>query len=380
VQEIFESSQHGVSFGHYQTSVPGDYKFVAMSRTTFGMDNPSTLAQFETGKGASNAPPRVGPIVVNEIMYNPPLLNGLDNTIDEYIELYNITGNTVLLYDPLASTNHWKIRDGLSYVFPGGSSLPAFGYALVVSFDPVANASQAASFRSKYNVPSNVQIFGPWSGKLENAGDSIEFYKPDPPQEPPHPDAGYVPYIRVDKVNFLDTAPWDPQADGTGLSLQRKSPTAFGNDPINWQAAAPSAGRANSADLIDTDGDGMPDVWEDTYGFDKNSAADAGLDADGDGFTNLQEYIAGTNPKNDRSKLEVIQITHPPGTNTTSVIQFSSVAGKSYSLQYRNNLLPSTVWQKVQNIDATTSTQSVEDADAPGHEQRFYRVVTPAAD
>ncbi len=47
----------------------------------------------------------------------------------------------------------------------------------------------------------------------------------------------------------------------------------------------------------DTDEDGMPDVWEDARSFNKNSAADAALDADTDGATNLREYLAGTDPR-----------------------------------------------------------------------------------
>lgn len=41
----------------------------------------------------------------------------------------------------------------------------------------------------------------------------------------------------------------------------------------------------------DTDRDGMPDAWETQNGFNPNSAADAMLDKDGDGWVNLEEYI-----------------------------------------------------------------------------------------
>lgn len=46
----------------------------------------------------------------------------------------------------------------------------------------------------------------------------------------------------------------------------------------------------------DRDGDGMPDLWEMEYGFDINDPNDAGLDADDDGLTNLQEFGYETDP------------------------------------------------------------------------------------
>ncbi len=47
---------------------------------------------------------------------------------------------------------------------------------------------------------------------------------------------------------------------------------------------------------IDNDGDGMPDGWETQFGLNPNDPGDATGDADGDGKTNLQEYLAGTHP------------------------------------------------------------------------------------
>ncbi len=48
--------------------------------------------------------------------------------------------------------------------------------------------------------------------------------------------------------------------------------------------------------VLDSDGDGMPDVWENTNGFNPSNASDAGLDSDGDGYNNLEEYVNNSNP------------------------------------------------------------------------------------
>lgn len=45
----------------------------------------------------------------------------------------------------------------------------------------------------------------------------------------------------------------------------------------------------------DSDFDGMPDEWENKYGLNPN-IDDAAQDADSDGFSNLEEFMAGTNP------------------------------------------------------------------------------------
>jgi len=48
----------------------------------------------------------------------------------------------------------------------------------------------------------------------------------------------------------------------------------------------------------DDDNDGMPDAFEALYGLDPLDAADAALDLDGDSYSNLAEFRAGTNPNN----------------------------------------------------------------------------------
>jgi hypothetical protein len=46
----------------------------------------------------------------------------------------------------------------------------------------------------------------------------------------------------------------------------------------------------------DSDHDGMPDGWENKYGFNPRDAADGARDKDKDGYTNLEEYLNKTNP------------------------------------------------------------------------------------
>ncbi len=46
----------------------------------------------------------------------------------------------------------------------------------------------------------------------------------------------------------------------------------------------------------DSDEDGMPDEWEEKYGFDPNDSSDNSLDTDEDVYTNIEEYLNGTDP------------------------------------------------------------------------------------
>ena len=43
----------------------------------------------------------------------------------------------------------------------------------------------------------------------------------------------------------------------------------------------------------DTDGDGMPDAWEERYGLNPSDPSDANGDFDHTGYTNIEKYING---------------------------------------------------------------------------------------
>lgn len=54
---------------------------------------------------------------------------------------------------------------------------------------------------------------------------------------------------------------------------------------------------ASGTAYTDTDKDGMPDNWEKKYGFNPSNLSDGNEDFDKDGYTNIEEFLNGTNPK-----------------------------------------------------------------------------------
>lgn len=353
----FGAAPNGVPFARHTNSV---------GEVSFPLETLLTL-------GEVNASPRVGPVVISELMYHPKdIVLGEDNADDEYIELLNVSANEVTLYHPLEPTNTWHLRGAVKFDLPQGVSLAPGGRLLVVGFNPTSDSGQLDAFRVKYGVPATVAVLGPYDGKLKNSGDRLSLEEPDPIQGQGHINEGFVPYYWADSVKYADSAPWPTAADGSGSALQRKDPLAFADDPANWIAASPLPGRAKGA-TGDTDGDGMPDSWESANGLNSNNATDANTDLDGDGLTNLQEYLAGTNPRDPKSRLSFDSVKP---VNGRVALSFTSVALRNYMVQKRDSMIEGS-WIELQKVTAPSAGGSVtvEDTNLPVAGTRFYRLI-----
>jgi len=123
--------------------------------------------------------------------------------------------------------------------------------------------------------------------------------------------------------------------------------------------------------LPDSDGDGLPDSWE--LAWFGTPDRDGSGDADGDGVLDRDEFAAGTSPINDDSVLEVLTV-RPSGAGFTQVV-WAAVPGRSYRVQFRDNL-NITGWSDLAGVEfAASSTGSMLDTSVSSSSQRFYRVL-----
>jgi hypothetical protein len=192
--------------------------------------------------GSHNSGPRIDSVDISEIMYNP----AGGNADLEFVELKNLTNQTVVLSNTFAGvgTVPWKI-DGIGFEFPIGTTIAPGGTLVVVRFNPnsPADANKLADFRAAYGIGPEVQLVGPYSGQLDNAGERIRLLRPD---EPNADDPDTIPYLLVDEVNYDNSAPW-PTSPSTqnGNSLTRNEALVYGDDPANWIGAPATPGNSS---------------------------------------------------------------------------------------------------------------------------------------
>jgi hypothetical protein len=121
----------------------------------------------------------------------------------------------------------------------------------------------------------------------------------------------------------------------------------------------------------DSNADGLPDAWERTY-FGTISI-NPNADADGDGMSNRQEYLAGTSPINAADRLKITTFTSSPG-GTNVTLNWSTVLTREYFVQ-RSTDLANQVWtDSGLGVIAPTNTSTSRSINGSFVTNRFYRV------
>ena len=135
-------------------------------------------------------------VVFNEISYHP--LDGTAQT--EWIEFHNQMAVDMDL-------SGWSL-DGVDYQFPDNTRLEGGGY-LVITGDPAT-----------FEQTTGASAFGTFEGRLSNAGESLRLINRSQRE--------------MDRVDYGDSFPWPAGADGTGVTLAKRSPQTGSEAAENW--------------------------------------------------------------------------------------------------------------------------------------------------
>lgn len=121
----------------------------------------------------------------------------------------------------------------------------------------------------------------------------------------------------------------------------------------------------------DFDHDGIPDIWESAKSLNPDLASDGVLDFDGDGFTNLEEYLSGTDPNVRASHL---LLSNASRIGADVIVSFQTVPFKLYTVEVSELLTPGS-WSSLLTDHVGTGTEaSAYDYGAATRTRRFYRL------
>lgn len=159
-----------------------------------------------------------------------------------------------------------------------------------------------------------------------------------------------------------------PVFSGDGHTLLFQS---WGSDLAAQQGSEGSDLFAMKLSMTDSDGDGMDDQWEMAYfgSLDRDGTGDYDLD----GVSDLDEYLAGTDPTDSNSVFRARAIySETTGQNVS--ITWPTAPGKTYQVQFKNDLNDSS-WQNLDGNVVLQGNQAVLPDSVSAIGQKFYRVV-----
>ena len=128
--------------------------------------------------------------------------------------------------------------------------------------------------------------------------------------------------------------------------------------------------RVTLTGVSDTDGDGLPDFWENQNGLSPTNASGfngATGDPDGDGFSNIEEYLAGTDPQDGTSLLKITDIG-----GAGRAISWNSIPGRNYQVYATTNV--SAAFQAVSSTMTAFGSPTIFTNTRPVVTREFYRV------
>ncbi|MCA9172484.1 MAG: lamin tail domain-containing protein, partial [Planctomycetales bacterium] len=153
-------------------------------------------------------------VVFNELMYNPP------DGQSEWLELHNQMAVDIDL-------SNWSI-DGIDFRFPNQTRL-AGGEYLVIAEDPARLGI----------VPAGIQVFGPYGGRLDGAGERLRLLN--------------ISDRVMDELTYSDRGDWPDAADGSGLTLAKRDPQMASAPADNWTHSAEVNGTPGSRNFVPFD-------------------------------------------------------------------------------------------------------------------------------
>jgi hypothetical protein len=145
-------------------------------------------------------------VVFNEIHYHPVGGTG------EWIELRNQLAVDI-------DVSGWSLADGVSFTFPKGTIIPAGGY-LVIAESPEVVAG----------------ALGPWSGKLDNAGETIELRNNN----------GRL----MDSLTYGNQGDWPLVANGLGFTLAKAAASRPSGQSTSWAASLRAGGTPGEENFV----------------------------------------------------------------------------------------------------------------------------------
>jgi hypothetical protein len=257
------------------------------------------------------------------------------NRGDQFIHRIDPRDNTVVLSKQLAGSSHYGYSDMTGFIL-----------------------GRITSRRGTWNVVHD-------SGLLNAPWGRITWIETRPPGTS----------VRVETRSSNDRQLWSDWETATHDRLLSATPPGrYVEVQVTLQAQPtgtdlPTVDRLTIAPMADSDGDGLPDDWEQTY-FGSTTAGVATADSDGDRMSNWQEYVAGTVPTNSASVL-ILYVPTSIAQINPFVLTWASEANRFYTVHDSTDLTQGFT-PRLFHLPATPPLNHY--TNAAGGPVRFFRV------